>query len=69
MFVLVQLHPEAHALLANATREAVETKRPLRELLGALVGAFLTPEQIEGIDRPEDYLGAAEHFRKQLLED
>jgi 3-carboxy-cis,cis-muconate cycloisomerase len=29
----------------------------------------LTPEQIKNIDRPEDYLGAAETFRRRLLEE
>lgn len=30
---------------------------------------LLTPEQLETIDRPEDYLGAAEEFRRRLLEE
>jgi 3-carboxy-cis,cis-muconate cycloisomerase len=29
----------------------------------------LTPEQLETLDHPEDYLGAAETFRHRLLED
>jgi 3-carboxy-cis,cis-muconate cycloisomerase len=49
---------EARALLARAAREAVETGRPMHEILG-----------IENLDRPEDYLGAAEEFRRRLLED
>jgi 3-carboxy-cis,cis-muconate cycloisomerase len=61
----------ARTLLADATREATQSARPLREILqrNSEIGSLLTAEQIEAIDRPEDYLGAAEQFRKQLLED
>jgi 3-carboxy-cis,cis-muconate cycloisomerase len=53
----------AHDLLADAAREAVESARPLREVLAG-------NKEIDGFsDRPEDYLGAAEQFRRQLLED
>ena len=30
---------------------------------------LLTPDQLQSIDRPEDYLGAAETFRQRLLKD
>jgi 3-carboxy-cis,cis-muconate cycloisomerase len=42
----------------------------LREGLAKLpqATALLSPEQIASIDRPEDYLGAAEVFRRRLLE-
>lgn len=61
----------AHALLADAAREASQTARPLREILRQKreIASLLTAKQIENIDRPEDYLGAAEEFRKRLLED
>jgi 3-carboxy-cis,cis-muconate cycloisomerase len=61
----------AHALLADAAREAAETARPLGEILRRKpdLAALLTAEQMENIDRPEDYLGAAEEFRRRLLED
>lgn len=61
----------AHALLADAAREAAQTARPLREILCQKpdIGSLLTAEQIENIDNPEDYLGSAEEFRKRLLED
>lgn len=38
--------------------------RPLREALQA----HLTPDQLDSIDRPEQYLGAAEVFRQRLLD-
>ena len=62
---------EAHALVADAAREAAETARPMREILQRTPGiaSLLTAEQIENIDRPNDYLGAAEEFRRQLLGD
>jgi 3-carboxy-cis,cis-muconate cycloisomerase len=50
----------AHTVIAEAIKG-----KTLREGLTNL----LTPEQLEGIDRPEDYLGAAEMFRRRLLED
>jgi 3-carboxy-cis,cis-muconate cycloisomerase len=61
----------AEALLADAAREAIESARPLREILQrkSEIASLLTADQMEAIDRPEDYLGAAEQFRKQLLED
>jgi 3-carboxy-cis,cis-muconate cycloisomerase len=45
--------------------------RTLREGLAEQPEAvrLLTAEQIENIDRPEDYLGAAEAFRRRLLEE
>ena len=62
---------ETHALLADAAREAAESARPMREILQRRPGiaSLLTAEQWENIDRPEDYLGAAEEFRQRLLED
>jgi 3-carboxy-cis,cis-muconate cycloisomerase len=61
----------AQALLADATREAIESGHPFREILQrkSEIASLLTAEQLEAMDRPEDYLGAAEQFRKQLLED
>jgi 3-carboxy-cis,cis-muconate cycloisomerase len=52
--------PAAQSLVA----EAVNTKG-LRDGLAHL----LTPDQLRDLDRPEDYLGAAETFRRRLLED
>jgi len=57
----------AHALLGDAAREAIETARPMGEVLAR--AGVLTAEQLAHLDRPEDYLGAAEEFRRRLLED
>jgi len=61
----------AEALLAGAAKESVRSARPLGEVLRQKndVAALLTAEQWADLDRPEDYLGAAEQFRRQLLED
>ena len=56
----------AHILLVDAAREAVETARPMREILER--AGLLTAEQLADLDRPEDYLGSAEEFRRKLLE-
>jgi len=51
--------------------EAVESKQPFGEALrkNAEATAALTVEELRKIDDPEDYLGAAEKFRRRLLED
>ena len=48
----------------SAVADAIAGKS-LRDGLAPL----LTPEQLANIDRPEDYLGAAETFRQQLLKE
>jgi len=55
----------AQELIAKAARS-----EPLREALAQdpQIAALLKPHQIETIDSPEDYLGAAEIFRRRLLE-
>ena len=60
----------AHEILEKATRRSIETGRPLKEVLTEIPEAtrVLTPAQIDGLDSPEQYLGSAEIFRKQLLE-
>jgi 3-carboxy-cis,cis-muconate cycloisomerase len=50
---------------AQAAVAAALAKQPLREGLAEL----LTPAQLETIDTPEDYLGAAETLRRRLLEE
>ena len=50
----------AQALVAEALRG-----KTLREGLAGV----LTPAQLKTLDAPEDYLGAAETFRRRLLED
>jgi 3-carboxy-cis,cis-muconate cycloisomerase len=52
--------PAAQTLVADAV-----TRKNLRDALAH----YLTPEQLRTIDCPEDYLGAAETFRRRLLED
>jgi 3-carboxy-cis,cis-muconate cycloisomerase len=49
----------AQSLVAEAL-----TQKSLREALAQ----HLTAEQLQAIDCPEDYLGAAEMFRRRLLE-
>jgi 3-carboxy-cis,cis-muconate cycloisomerase len=59
----------AHELLEAAVRKAVEEKRELSDVLGEL------PEIIKIVDKaslqqlavPEDYLGSAESFRREML--
>jgi len=60
----------AHEILERATRQSIETGCKLKEVLteNPEVARVLTPAQIEGLDSPEQYLGSAEIFRKQLLE-
>jgi 3-carboxy-cis,cis-muconate cycloisomerase len=61
----------AEHLLADAARQALEKARPFREVLRTRpeITSLLTAEQLSGIDRAEDYLGAAEEFRRKLLEE
>ncbi len=61
----------AEQLLAEASREALASARPFREVLRARpeIASLLTAEQIDSIGRAEDYLGVAEEFRKRLLEE
>jgi len=53
----------AHKLLAEASVRVAEGNITLTEA----VRAFLTPEEIEGLEVPENYLGATETFRARLL--
>jgi 3-carboxy-cis,cis-muconate cycloisomerase len=56
----------ARALAADAAREAAAQGRPMGEMLA---GSGLTEEQLADLDNPYDYLGAAEEFRRKLLEE
>ena len=49
----------ANGLLAEVAREAATTAQPLQEIL-ARAGHTLAD-----LDRPEDYLGSAEEFRRR----
>lgn len=55
----------AQTLVSEACRN-----QPLRDALARnpQAASALTPEQIAAIDRPEEYLGAAEVFRRRLLD-
>ena len=61
---------ESQRLLAEAVQQAIETTRPLREIVAAhpILSTLLTRAQIDSLDLPEDYLGATELFRRRLLE-
>jgi 3-carboxy-cis,cis-muconate cycloisomerase len=61
----------AERLLAEASREALASARPFREVLRLRpeIASLLTAEQIDSLDLAEDYLGMAEEFRKRLLEE
>jgi 3-carboxy-cis,cis-muconate cycloisomerase len=58
---LAESHGRAGA--TELVAKAIASGMPLREALATL----LIPEQIETIDKPEDYLGSSEIFRLQLL--
>jgi len=57
----------ARTMAADAAREAAAQGRPMREILAGSGG--LTEEQLADLDNPYDYLGAAEEFRRKLLEE
>ena len=61
---------ESQRLLAEAVRQAIETAKPLRDVVSAhpVLSTLLSRAQIESLDIPEDYLGATELFRRRLLE-
>ena len=59
----------AHKLLEEAVRKSIENEQPLGEVLGEMpeVARLLDRAILEGLDVPENYLGAAEEFRLRLL--
>jgi len=57
----------ARTMAADAARDAVAQGRPMSEILAGTDG--LTEEQLADLDNPYDYLGAAEEFRRKLLEE
>ena len=58
----------AHKLLAQAARDCIAQKRRLVEVLKEIpeVTRAIPPDVLQTLDTPEDYLGAAEEFRKRL---
>jgi 3-carboxy-cis,cis-muconate cycloisomerase len=65
------LAPELGRAAAQAVVAEAAKDRDLRQGLAhhPRAAALLTPQQIQAIDRPEEYLGAAEAFRRRLLEE
>jgi 3-carboxy-cis,cis-muconate cycloisomerase len=61
---------ESQRLLSEAVHQAIETTKPLREIVTAhsVLSTLLTRAQIDSLELPEDYLGATEVFRRRLLE-
>lgn len=61
---------EKASMLLAATYGRTAAQRMVAEALPTgQPPSLLTPEQIERLNVPEDYLGASEAFRRQLLED
>jgi 3-carboxy-cis,cis-muconate cycloisomerase len=59
----------AHKLLEDAVKQSMQEKKKLTEVLAAIpqVTNALSVLEIQSLDDPRDYLGAAEVFRKKLL--
>jgi len=59
----------AHRLLEEVTRWSAASGRKLTALLAEIpeVTQVIPAAELEQLDSPESYLGAAEHFRKRLL--
>jgi 3-carboxy-cis,cis-muconate cycloisomerase len=59
----------AHQMVNEALEQVRSTGRTFREALSAVRGIdqWITAEQLRTIDRPEEYLGAAEELRVALL--
>ena len=58
----------AHKLLAQAARDSIAQKRRLVEVLKEIpeVTRAIPLDSLQTLDTPEEYLGAAEEFRKRL---
>ncbi|HXJ16804.1 MAG TPA: lyase family protein, partial [Candidatus Polarisedimenticolia bacterium] len=59
----------AHKILEVATRRSTAEKRRLAEVLAEIpeVTRVLDSEVLRDLEKPEDYLGAAEEFRERLV--
>jgi 3-carboxy-cis,cis-muconate cycloisomerase len=62
---------KAHKLMNEAAQRAGQSGRKLVDVIVEMpeVQAALSAEEIATIDKPEEYLGSAETFRKHLLND
>ncbi len=58
----------AHKVLDQASRQAIQQKRPLAEVLAEMpdVAKHLDRTALEQLNHPESYLGSAEIFRQRL---
>jgi len=58
----------AYGILEQASQKSMAEKRGLFEILAEMpeITAILSPETLREMDRPEDYLGSANEFRKRL---
>ncbi|HLK21613.1 MAG TPA: 3-carboxy-cis,cis-muconate cycloisomerase [Bryobacteraceae bacterium] len=58
----------AHELLSQASRESVSQKRRLIAILKEIpeIARAIAPEELEKLDAPEEYLGAASEFQKRI---
>jgi adenylosuccinate lyase len=59
----------AHKILEEATRRSAAEKRRLAEVLAEIpeVTRVLDSKTLCDLEKPEDYLGVAEDFRKRLV--
>jgi 3-carboxy-cis,cis-muconate cycloisomerase len=59
----------AHRLVTSAVVACQMTRRPFAQVVAstAEIAQHLTAEQLASLNRPEDYLGAAETFRRRLV--
>jgi 3-carboxy-cis,cis-muconate cycloisomerase len=59
----------AHQLLEQATQQSIAQGRRLIEILKEMpeVTRVIPRDTLSGLDRPEDYLGAANDFRLRLM--
>lgn len=59
----------AHELLRKATSEAAATKQPLESVLKGMPGVtlHLSPDEIQRLLKPEEYLGSAQRFIDRVL--
>jgi 3-carboxy-cis,cis-muconate cycloisomerase len=60
----------AQKLVAEAIEQAIRSGRPLRDAVRQIpdISRAISPDVLQTIDAPEQYLGSAEMFRVRLLE-
>ena len=60
---------EAQRLVTDAVAESRTTGTPFAAVLRSTAAGALSQDVLDGIDRPEHYLGAAEELRRRLLDE